>query len=166
MNRREMQMALSNHLRTLGGPGSGNFDHAGIPGQQGGSAPGDGGGDKSGGGDDETSTSSDVSDDTLKSVFSKSPEKMRKKLDKAFSGAWSEDEINKIKAGKDAGLETYSGEIGRDGFESVVYGDIVGGWGDNNLVTINGGTSVFDTQTHPKKIYLKVDTAEQWHYDF
>lgn len=32
-------------MRLLGGPGSGNFDHAGIPGQQGGSAPGGGGGD-------------------------------------------------------------------------------------------------------------------------
>lgn len=42
MNRREMQVALSNHLRELGGEGSGNFGHAGIPGQQGGSAPGDG----------------------------------------------------------------------------------------------------------------------------
>ncbi|MDD2753919.1 MAG: hypothetical protein PHS80_00190 [Methanothrix sp.] len=31
-------------IRENGGPGSGNFDHAGIPGQQGGSAPGGGGG--------------------------------------------------------------------------------------------------------------------------
>ena len=30
--------------KVLGGPGSGNFDHAGIPGHQGGSAPGSGGG--------------------------------------------------------------------------------------------------------------------------
>jgi len=30
--------------KELGGPGSGNFDHAGIPGQQGGSAPGGSGG--------------------------------------------------------------------------------------------------------------------------
>lgn len=37
--------------KELGGPGSGNFDHAGIPGQQGGSAPGGGGG--SGGKDDD-----------------------------------------------------------------------------------------------------------------
>ena len=44
MNRREMQMALSNHLRSLGGEGSGNFGHAGIPGQQGGSQAGSGGG--------------------------------------------------------------------------------------------------------------------------
>ena len=31
-------------FRCLGGPGSGNFGHAGIPGQRGGSAPGGGGG--------------------------------------------------------------------------------------------------------------------------
>jgi hypothetical protein len=48
ISREFMQIELMNHLRSLGGPGSGNFDHAGIPGQQGGSAPGGSGGTKDG----------------------------------------------------------------------------------------------------------------------
>lgn len=41
------QAQLHNHVKK-GGPGSGNFGHAGVPGQHGGSAPGDGGGGGSG----------------------------------------------------------------------------------------------------------------------
>jgi len=50
MDRNELQIELELHIintelktnRELGGEGSGNFGHAGIPGEQGGSAPGGG----------------------------------------------------------------------------------------------------------------------------
>ena len=142
-----------NESHEHGGEGSGNFGHAGISGQVGGSAPSGGGASD----EEEVEPDNGVTESLLQQQLGSKV--TLSKMDTAFGGRnfWDESSVNALKAGADADIGTYSGALtSRDVEAIVVYGSIVGSWGDrSDGIQINGGKTIMDATLRPSKIVLK-----------
>lgn len=102
-------------FRCLGGPGSGNFDHAGIPGQRGGSAPAGG-----------ISAPGDLN--SLVYSKTKVSEDDAYEIDKKLN-AFSDDISQKLSDEDTEGARIISNRLGNEKFEGQLKSNIVG-WAD------------------------------------